>query len=80
MTPEEREKMEIVYGLSIQPPAPRSVKNDAGHWRNMTAYECPDCGAFVREVGYNTHWAKAHRQDYQIDYFKRWKHGQSKNR
>ena len=76
MTPEEREDMEIIYGLNIQPPAPKSAKNHTTQYWSRQEFECPDCGLFVREVGYKTHWSKSHRQAYQIAYFKRWRKGE----
>jgi uncharacterized C2H2 Zn-finger protein len=76
MTPEEREEAEIIYGLSLQPPAPKAFKMESppyGMSRMMV--RCPECNIRIREVGYAAHWSKAHRQKHQIDFFKRWRKG-----
>ena len=67
------DEMAIIRGLEMQPPEPKSVQNISSQYGTTTKCECPDCGIFCRPVGYNTHWVKAHKQKYQLQYFKEWK-------
>lgn len=67
-------EMEILYGLLIEAPPPAKVRDHpmAGQYHNRNRYlmTCPDCGLEIRDVGYKSHWAKAHRQAAQLRYFK----------
>lgn len=73
MTPQEREDSEIIFGLSLQAPAPSNIKYETVYGSGRTMVSCPECKIRIRERGYSAHWSKAHRQRHQIDYFKRWR-------
>ena len=66
----DADEIAIIRGLEMQPPAPKSIKLKTTSYYKRNECECPDCGLFIREVGYNIHWSKAHKQKYQIAYFK----------